>query len=97
MAAEIAKLPFPFLDNTTSDVMNGIFVHTATMVNPITYQEYLVPFSPPADGGEFKLDPNHKDFRRKKIRGIPHIFVKWKGWPKKFNQCVKESDIRRFI
>ena len=41
MAAEIAKLPFPFLDNTTSDVMNGIFVHTATMVNPITYQEYF--------------------------------------------------------
>ena len=61
------------------------------------YQEYLVPFSPPADGGEFKLDPDHKDFRRKKIRGIPHIFVKWKGWPKKFNQWVKESDIRRFI
>ena len=41
MAAEIAKLPFPFFDNTTSDVMNGIFVHTATMVNPITYQEYF--------------------------------------------------------
>ena len=61
------------------------------------YKEYLVPFSPPADGGEFKLDPDHKDFRRKKIRGIPHIFVKWKGWPKKFNQWVKETDIRRFI
>ena len=41
MAAEIVKLPFPFLDNTTSDVINGMFVHMATMVNPITYQEYF--------------------------------------------------------
>ena len=61
------------------------------------YEEYLVPFSPPPDGDVFKLDPNHKDFKRKNIRGVPHIFVKWLGWPKKFNQWVPENDIRHLI
>ena len=58
------------------------------------YEEYLVPFSPPEDGAVFKLDPNFKDFKRKKINGVPHKWVKWMGWPKKFNQWVKESDLR---
>ena len=62
------------------------------------YEEYLIPFQPPAaDEAVFKLDPNHKDFRRKNIRGIPHIFVKWLGWPKKFNQWVPANDIQHLL
>ena len=36
----------------------------------------------------YDIDPNFKDFERKNIRGIPHIWVKWLGWPNKFNQWV---------
>ena len=61
------------------------------------YQEYLIPFSPPATGGEFKLDPNFNDFKKKKINGVSHIWVKWMGWPSKFNQWVKETDLRRMM
>ena len=61
------------------------------------YEEYLVPFSPPPDGDVFKLDPNHKDFKRKNIRGVPHIFVKWLGWPKKFNQWVPVNQVQHLL
>ena len=59
------------------------------------YEEYLVPFSPQSQGEEFKLDPNFKDFKKKKINGVPYIWVKWMGWPTKFNQWVKEADLRK--
>ena len=61
------------------------------------YSEYLVPFTPPTDGGEYRIDPNFSDFKRKKVRGIPHIWVKWLGWPSKFNQWVPEADIRHLL
>ena len=61
------------------------------------YEEYLVPFSPPLEDGEFKLDPSFKDFKRKKIQGVPYIWVKWLGWPSKFNQWVKEADVAHLI
>ena len=61
------------------------------------YEEYLVPFQPPADGAVLKLDPNHKDFKRKNIRGVPHIFVKWLGWPNKFNQWVPLNDVQHLL
>ena len=41
IAADIAKFPCPFLNNTMSDVIKGIFIQTATMVNPITYQKII--------------------------------------------------------
>ena len=61
------------------------------------YEEYLVPFQLPLDGSVFKLDPNHKDFKRKNIRGVPHIFVKWLGWPTKFNQWVPVDDVQHLL
>ena len=61
------------------------------------YEEYLVLYKPPAEGAEYKLDPNHNDFKRKNIRGVPHIFVKWLGWPKKFNQWVPVNDVRHLL
>jgi len=61
------------------------------------YSEYLVPFTPPTDGGEYRIDPNFSDFKRKRIRGVPHIWVKWLGWPSKFNQWVPEADIRHLL
>ena len=61
------------------------------------YKEYLVPFTPPRDGGEYKIDPKFNEFKRKRIRGIPHIWVKWLGWPSKFNQWVPEADIRHLL
>ena len=60
------------------------------------YEEYLVPFKP-SNGAVFKIDPNHKDFKRKNIRGIPHIFVKWYGWPTKFNQWVSVNDVEHLL
>ena len=61
------------------------------------YSEYLVPFTPPTDGGEYRIDPNFRDFKRKRIRGVPHIWVKWLGWPSKFNQWVREADIQHLL
>ena len=61
------------------------------------YSEYLVPFSPLTDGGEYRIDPNFRDFKRKRIRGVPHIWVKWLGWPSKFNQWVPEADIQHLL
>ena len=60
------------------------------------YSEYLVPFSP-ADNVEYKIDPTFTDFKRKNIRGIPHIWVKWLGWPKKFNQWVPVESVARIL
>ena len=57
------------------------------------YEEYLVPFTPPSDGGEYLLDPKFTDFKKRNIRGVPHIWVKWLGWPNKFNQWVLEQDV----
>ena len=61
------------------------------------YKEYLVPFIPPRDGGEYKIDPKFNDFKKKRIRGVPHIWVKWLGWPIKFNQWVPEANIRHLL
>ena len=61
------------------------------------YEEYLVAFQPPTDGVVFKIDPNHKELKRKNIRGVPHIFVKWLGWPKKFNQWVPVNDVQHLL
>lgn len=58
------------------------------------YAEYLIPFST-TDEGEFRLDPNFTNFKKKQIRGVPYIWVKWLGWPNQFNQWVKESDVRK--
>ena len=61
------------------------------------FPEYLVPFTPSDEGGEYKLDPNFKGFKRKTIRGVPHIWVKWLGWPEKFNQWIPLKDVRHLI
>jgi hypothetical protein len=61
------------------------------------YEEYLVPFTPPSDGGEYLLDPKFTDFKRRSIRGVPHIWIKWLGWPDKFNQWVPEQDVRHLL
>ena len=60
------------------------------------YEEYLVRFIPPVEGQEYKLDPNFK-VKRKNIRGVPHIWVKWLGWPEKFNQWVPLKNYRHLI
>lgn len=60
------------------------------------YEEYLVPFIP-VEGRKYKIDPNFKDFKRKNIRGVPHIWVKWLGWPKKFNQWVPFKEVKDLI
>ena len=60
------------------------------------YEDYLVAFQPGPNGAVFDLDPNYNG-RRKNIRGVPHIFVKWLGWPKKFNQWVPVDDVRHLL
>ena len=32
--------------------------------------------------------------KRKAARGDHELFIKWKGWPKKFNSCIKDTDIQ---
>jgi hypothetical protein len=59
------------------------------------YKEYLVPYTSATDGGIYKIDPKFKDFRRKKIQNVPHIWVKWLGWPEKFNSWIPEKDLNR--
>ena len=58
------------------------------------YQEYLIPFYPD-NNSLYEIDPNFKDFKRKQIRGNPYIWVKWKGWPNKFNQWVPLADVQQ--
>ena len=60
------------------------------------YEEYLVHFTP-SDDDFHKIDPNFKDFKRKNIRGKPHIYVKWLGWPNKFNQWVPLSEVHHIL
>ena len=60
------------------------------------YSEYLVPFVPPVDG-EYRLDPQFKIMERKNIRGIPHIKVKWLGWPTKFNQWIRADSVSHLL
>ena len=61
------------------------------------YGEYLVSFFPPDNNAEYKIDPAFTDFKRKNIRGIPHIWVKWLGWPNKFNQWVPLDSVARIL
>ena len=37
-----------------------------------------------------------KVLKRRRRRGKSELFVKWMGWPKKFNSWVDESDVKRF-
>ena len=60
------------------------------------YEEYLVPYIPDADK-VYRLDPSFKGYTRKNIRGVPHILVKWLGWPNKFNQYVPYEDVSHLI
>ena len=32
--------------------------------------------------------------KTRKRQGVKELFVKWLGWPKKFNSWIKESDIQ---
>ena len=32
--------------------------------------------------------------KTRKRQGLNELFVKWLGWPKKFNSWIKESDIQ---
>ena len=60
------------------------------------YEEYLVHFTPTNDE-LYKIDPNFKDFKRKFIGGKPHIYVKWLGWPNKFNQWLPLSEVQHIL
>ena len=33
---------------------------------------------------------------RKAVKGSKELFIKWKGWPNKFNSWKKESDIDNY-
>ena len=35
-----------------------------------------------------------KVLKTRKRQGVKELFVKWLGWPKKFNPWIKESDIQ---
>ena len=61
------------------------------------YGEYLVPFTPPEGDAEYKIDPSFTDFKRKLIRRVPHIWIKWLGWPTKFNQWVPLNTVKRIL
>ena len=60
------------------------------------YEEYLVLFNPDNDA-KFKIDPRFNNFKRKMIKGKEHVWVKWLGWPDKFNQWVPMDDVRHLV
>ena len=60
------------------------------------YEDYLVHFTPSEDEN-YQIDPSFKDFKRKNIGGVPHIYVKWLGWPNKFNQWVPQADVQDIL
>ena len=41
---------------------------------------------------EFKIE---KVIKRRRRNGVTEIFVKWKGWPEKYNQWIAEDDVTR--
>ena len=59
------------------------------------YEEYLVPYIPQIDALTF-LDPTFK-VKRKNIGGVPHAYVKWLGWPDKFNQWIPVQNIEHLL
>ena len=61
------------------------------------YGEYLVPFTQPEGDAEYKIDPSFTDFKRKLIGRVPHIWIKWLGWPTKFNQWVPLKTVKRIL
>ena len=61
------------------------------------YEEYLVPYIPPKDEATYRLDPSFQGYKLKNIRGVSHIFVKWLGWPHKFNQWIPLDDVRSLL
>ena len=62
------------------------------------YEEYLVPYIPPSQNDKmYRLDPAFEGFRRKNIHGTPHIYVKWLGWPDKFNQWLPLRDVQHLL
>ena len=62
------------------------------------YEEYLVPYIPsPENDKMYRIDPTFKGFKRKNIRGTPHIYVKWLGWPEKFNQWLPLSEVKHIL
>ena len=60
------------------------------------YEDYLVHFTPSEDEN-YQIDPSFKDFKRKNLGGVPHIYVKWLGWPNKFNQWVPQADVQDIL
>ena len=61
------------------------------------YEEYLIPYTPPQNDPVYRLDPSFKGFKQKNINGIPHMYVKWLGWPDKYNQWIPLRDVQHLL
>lgn len=62
------------------------------------YEEYLVPYIPSSQNDKlYRIDPTFEGFKRKNIHGTPHIYVKWLGWPDKFNQWLPLRDVQHLL
>jgi len=65
------------------DMMGGAVIGT-------WYEQELTPASYSEDA-YFKLDPAHKP-RKRKRQGKTEYYVKYQGWPKKFNRWIKKNE-----
>ena len=57
------------------------------------YEEELQRVRKNADTAVFRVE---KIIRNRKRQGQNEIFVKWMGWPSKFNSWVKQADVQRY-
>ena len=60
------------------------------------YSEYLVPFSP-EDNSLHDIDPSFNNFKQKTMNGKRYIWIKWLGWPTKFNQWVPLKEVKHLL
>ena len=57
------------------------------------YEEELQRVPKDADTAVFRVE---KVLRHRQRQGQREIFVKWMGWPRKFNSWVKQTDVHRY-
>ena len=106
----ISHLKYPFQRDYQQKWTEEIFQITQR-VRKYGHNLYMLQdlMNEPVDGHFYEIelqritkDPNNSSFRvekvirRRRYRGQEELFVKWMGWPAKFNSWVRAVDIQRF-
>ena len=73
------NIPMYTLIDQNNEIIKGSFY---------TNEIFKVPLQ---ENDEFHIE---KILKRKRIRGVPHVYIKWMGYPKKFNSWIPASEVK---